>query len=318
MRAGPRRELGRAQGASRRRAAHHRRLVGQADGHSGRGPRAGGRRGGLPAPDQRRRAPRAPRDRRRGGGRRRRHGRLPRGQAAQGLQERQGDLPPRPGRDPGPPRRTRRSDQGRDRVRLSHPADRRGRERRRPRPALSQHQPRRARRRRPPPPGGGRRQRARHPLWHDHRRRRPDRGERGARPLGPDGRRPGARRFRFHGHHRGQGLRRRRRRLRRLHHRHRHVSRPPRGLLPQGLPRGRGRPGALSHPLSHAPRGGGRGRGVGALPAPGAGLPRRWRRPALVPRDRIDLRPQGGQGRGRALLPLRRRDRLGRLLGAPP
>ena len=101
-RARARREPRRAQGAPRRDPAHHRRLVGQADGDPGRGGRAGRRRSGVPAPGERGRAPRDAGD---GGGgrwRRRRDGRLPGREAPARLQARQGHLPPRPRRDSSP------------------------------------------------------------------------------------------------------------------------------------------------------------------------------------------------------------------------
>ena len=52
---------------------------------------------------------------------------------------------------------------------------------------------------------------------------------------------------------------------------------------------------------------------LGGVPARGPGVPRPRREPDRVPGDRVDLRRGDGQARGRALLPLRRRDRLGRL-----
>ncbi len=93
----PRGVAGDAQEPTRCGAAHHRRVVGQADGHSGRGRSACRRRCRLPAPRERRRASRDARD----GGRRRwwrcRHGCLPRGAASARLQAGEGRLPARPG-----------------------------------------------------------------------------------------------------------------------------------------------------------------------------------------------------------------------------
>ena len=109
-----------AEGAPRRGAAYHRRLVGQGDEDRGRGRRPGGRRRLLPAPDQCRRA--AGTSRNRGCGRRRRRldGCLPGGPAHARLREGQGGLPARPRGDPRPHGRARRRDQGRHRVHLFH------------------------------------------------------------------------------------------------------------------------------------------------------------------------------------------------------
>ena len=118
------RDAGRSQGAARRGGSRHRCVVGQEDGHSGRGPHQCDRRCAVPA---RRERGRPARDAGDGCGdrrRRRRDGRLPGREAPTGLQARQGDLPAGPGGDPGAQDRARRRDRGGDRVHLSHPADR--------------------------------------------------------------------------------------------------------------------------------------------------------------------------------------------------
>ena len=128
---------------------------------------------------------------------------------------------------------------------------------------------------------------------------------------GPDGRRPGEHRLGGHAHRGPQGLRRRRRRLRRLDHRHGHEPRPARRLLHQAVPRTASTTPALPHALPHAPGAGRPGHHVGALPAPGTGIPRgSEQNPAEFPEIETGYDDRDRQGRGGALLPLRRRDRL--------
>ena len=57
---------------------------------------------------------------------------------------------------------------------------------------------------------------------------------------------------------------------------------------------------------------------MGALPAPGTGVPRGRRQPGRVSRDRDRLQHRDGQGRGRAVLPMRRGDRVIRLFSRAP
>ena len=77
-------------------------------------------------------------------------------------------------------------------------------------------------------------------------------------------------------------------------------------------------PAALSHALPHPPRAGRPGPHVGEVSHPGAGVLRTGRATGRVSRDRAHLRHRYRPGGSGTLLPLRRGDRLGRLLGAAP
>ena len=78
--------------------------------------------------------------------------------------------------------------------------------------------------------------------------------------------------------------------------------------------RGRRHPSALPHP----PRAGRPGPHLGDVSRPGAGVPRARRASGRVLRNRADLRHRDRPGRGGALLPLRRGDRLRGPPGAAP